>query len=448
MSTRRTLSVIAVCLIAASAALVGLTAPGPTLDRQHGRTASQAGHFVVHEWGTFTSFTGSDGGQLEFRPLVDADLPPFVLNRERQFGWPSLYSYPLTKSYLRVLVRMETPITYFYSDREREVSVRARFPQGLLTEYYPPVEHFRPEFNAFAGPVISGGELDWGKLRIMPDASGKPSPPDSDGYEHYAHARETDSALIAVERAPAKQRSAEATGQFYEKFLFYRGVGNFKLPLELTAHEGGQFELENTGRESIRSLFLVTIEGEKLRFVKLDSISGGKTASLVQSQQPSSIDELADAMTSALIDERLYEKEARAMVNTWLSSWFGEQGTRLLYLLPQKATDEVLPLEIQPQPEETVRVMVGRLEIMRPEDEVRINGLVKQSAHVRAQTAETYELPAAIRELGRLAEPALVRVKNLASDDEVRVEANLLLNQLQQYRNTLAAETSVKSSAK
>lgn len=34
--------------------------------------------FLVHEWGTFTSFAGSDGAKLEFRPLVDNDLPPFV----------------------------------------------------------------------------------------------------------------------------------------------------------------------------------------------------------------------------------------------------------------------------------------------------------------------------------------------------------------------------------
>src|SRR5947208_12532752 len=103
MFTRCSLSVIAVCMIAASAAVVGMTSPGPTPDRQSRRHATgQTGRFVVHEWGTFTSFAGSDGVQLEFRPLVDTDLPPFVLNREDQFGWPSLYSYP--KFNLRVLV--------------------------------------------------------------------------------------------------------------------------------------------------------------------------------------------------------------------------------------------------------------------------------------------------------------------------------------------------------
>ena len=38
----------------------------------------------------------------------------------------------------------------------------------------------------------------------------------------------------------------------------------------------------------------------------------------------------------------LYDKEALAMVNTWQASWFGENGTRLLYLVPTKLTDKLL----------------------------------------------------------------------------------------------------------
>ncbi len=35
---------------------------------------------IVHEWGTFTSFSGSDGVQLEFQPLTHNDLPSFVID--------------------------------------------------------------------------------------------------------------------------------------------------------------------------------------------------------------------------------------------------------------------------------------------------------------------------------------------------------------------------------
>lgn len=164
---------------------------------------------------------------------------------------------------------------------------------------------------------------------------------------------------------------------------------------------------------------------------------------MAQSDQASSVDELAEAVVAALIDERLFEKEARAMVKTWRSSWFGEDGTRLFYILPQSITDELLPLTIEPQPDDLVRVMVGRLEIMRPEDEARITGLVEQSSRDRAaqrdaQPDEVYALPQAILDLGRLAEPALVRVQSLASNAATRGEAELLLEQLRQHRDALA----------
>src|SRR5688572_5337977 len=86
--------------------------------------ATEPGDLVVHEWGTFTSFSGSDSVKLEFRPLVDADLPPFVLDRGRQAG---VNPNPFLKVDLRVLQRMETPVTYFYTDRERQVRVRVGF---------------------------------------------------------------------------------------------------------------------------------------------------------------------------------------------------------------------------------------------------------------------------------------------------------------------------------
>ena len=44
------------------------------------------GKFVVHEWGTFTNFSGSDGVNLEFRPLATNDLPRFIMTPFNQPG--------------------------------------------------------------------------------------------------------------------------------------------------------------------------------------------------------------------------------------------------------------------------------------------------------------------------------------------------------------------------
>jgi hypothetical protein len=470
MRTTRLLTMFALFSAALVIAAVTWTARGDGELKSAVARIGGKDHFIVHEWGTFTSFSGSDGVTLEFRPLIDVDLPRFVLDRGRQEGKLN----PFLKYDYRVFQRMETPVTYFYSDREREARVRVGFPQGMLTEFYPPVERQLPEFNLFKPQPLTGAELDWGKVWIVPEdrlrvdlADAKLADlvrdrvlhrllPNSDNYPHYAYARETDSALVYVERQATKERPLAPFGEFFEKFLFYRGVGNFELPLELSAAAGDRYELTNRGAEPIGSLFLVTVEAGKVRFARYAGIQPGERLTLDQSQHDSTVEALGEAVVAALIEEKLYEREARAMVKTWQSSWFGEEGTRLFYMLPQSVTDELLPLSIEPVPDETVRVMVGRLEIMRPEDEARVMGLVQQSVKDRAaasiekRQAENsdppcYKLSEEIIQLGRLAEPALVRVRNIAPDEAMRHEASQLLGELRQYRNSLAAtaETSI-----
>jgi hypothetical protein len=53
------------------------------------------------------------------------------------------------------------------------------------------------------------------------------------------------------------------------------------------------------------------------------------------------------------------------MLETWGDSWF-EEGSRLIYVVPASYVNAVLPLNIQPVPQKTVRVFVGRMEIISP----------------------------------------------------------------------------------
>ena len=57
------------------------------------------------------------------------------------------------------------------------------------------------------------------------------------------------------------------------------------------------------------------------------------------------------------------------MVNTWSQSYFGNEGIRVLFVMPQAWTDSFIPLEINPKPAQIVRVMVGRLELLTSERE-------------------------------------------------------------------------------
>lgn len=129
----------------ATASVVIALAAGPetvSKGKADGPPSATDDPLIVHEWGTFTSFSGSDGVRLDFRPLADEDLPPFVLDRFLQAGLPSF-----GKRMISTRLRMETPVTYFYTERERDVNVRVDFPQGLLTEFYPPVAAMTPHFK-------------------------------------------------------------------------------------------------------------------------------------------------------------------------------------------------------------------------------------------------------------------------------------------------------------
>jgi hypothetical protein len=420
----------------------GVAANSSSVRVVHATAEPPGDGLIVHEWGTFTSFSGSDGVRLEFRPLADEDLPPFVLDRFLQSG----VTNPFSKSQIRVRVRMETPVTYFYTNRERHVNARVSFPDGLLTEFYPPVARMEPSYKLGERLPLKRSSLDWGDIHLLPTdgpqahADSQRLLPKSDAKYHYGHARETDAALVHVRLSkPDAARPLVPSGNFYEKFLFYRGVGNFELPLKLSAASDGTFELVNSGRDPLRSLFLVEVDGQAVRFVAHDQVAVGGRLTLARSAKPTTIDDLAEAVEKALVKEGLYEKEAAAMVNTWRSSWFGETGTRLFYVVPRAITDELLPLEITPQPQQTVRVLVGRMEIMTPEQESRIESIVRKSAAAReaefqAATAKgrqpTYAGPTELSTLGRLAEPSLARVCAISQDPAIRAEARQLLEQM------------------
>jgi hypothetical protein len=77
------------------------------------------------------------------------------------------------------------------------------------------------------------------------------------------------------------------------------------------------------------------------------------------------MDSLKRAIVDMLIAQGLYQDEAQAMFETWRDSWF-EEGSRLLYIVPRQFVDSILPLSINPAPAQTVRVFVGRLELVTP----------------------------------------------------------------------------------
>ncbi len=287
--------------------------------------------YTVHEWGTFTSVAGADGRAAAWAPLGGpTDLPCFVERNPLQSKGAGT-------------VRMETPVLYFYASQALEASVYVRFPQGYLTEWYP-----HANVGASPGRTATSDTIAWPSVRVAPGAP--ETYPSEPGASHYYAARRTAASPL---RAGAQS----------EKFLFYRGVGFFQPPLTAVAHDDGGVAIRNRNGAPLGDLILF----ENRRGAMTFTTHHLAAADAVLPRAP--LDDASGAplkeLKRILVANGLFEPEAQAMVETWKDSWF-EEGARLLYVVPRRDVDEILPLEIAPKPAAVARVFVGRIELVTP----------------------------------------------------------------------------------
>jgi hypothetical protein len=319
----------------------------------HRSTAREfsATSLTVHEWGTFTSVAGSDGQAMDWLPLTGStDLPSFVEH----------YRDPQFKGGLRGTIRMETPVLYLYSPRETTVSVNVSFSKGLITEWYPHADSVNPKITprdySLYG-IKSPGAITWNSVHIQPQGS-IDFPSDNNSENHYFAARQTSSAPLAVDTSSGPQR---------EKFLFYRGVSALLPPLTATLSSDDAVLLQNHFPEPIPNAILFERRGEKAGYRVLGPLRD--QSSFAEPELLSaSADSLCSALEGILISQGLSPDEAHAMLETWNNSWF-EEGSRLIYIVPRGFVDSVLPLRVAPAPAHTVRVFVGRIELITPSTE-------------------------------------------------------------------------------
>jgi hypothetical protein len=400
---------------------------------------ASGGTWAVHEWGTFLSVQGSDGVTLG--GMVDSEeaLPHFV--RQRDLGGRSRASF---------FSKMETPVTYFYTDRPRDVQVRVDMPGGLLTHWFPDIRATTPRLpptpkdleiarREKLSPAVTGSSLDWGTFQVFPDTRFLPMARQADERQvprvpyvgsdtTWRFARATDSALV---------RSRVGGQELVEKFLFYRGLGTFDLPLE--ARSSGpdtqlHLLLHNRGSQPLTGLFAVWVQAGYTRFAALGDLAGGETEDVDTATAFTAWLPLEDGVAharhevaEALVRAGLYPKEAQAMVNTWEHSYFRTDGLRLLAVLPRPLVDATIPIHIKPEPRELVRVMVGRVEVLTPNTERQLE---KALAELGAQdTQKRQAAEAALAKFGRLREPVVRRILALSHDPEVRARAQAQIGQ-------------------
>jgi hypothetical protein len=333
---------------------------------------------TVHEWGTFTSVAGVDGQAVLWAPFSGPqDLPCFVgelnpfsvkinfvnsgANDDPGLVPPSASNVPLNGwlPSLRATVRMETPVLYFYSPVDTSASVRVQFPQGLITEWYPRATV--PPVPPFPNLSQTMGSVAWPDVKIRPHAE-DPFPTDS-VKSHYYAARETDAAPVQV------------SGQF-EKFLFYRGLASFPVKISAELGTNGAVLVRNGGASPIPNAIVFESDGTRMGFRVTGPLGLQQTLARPALTTGADLTQLRTALEAMLVNQGLYPREAKAMVETWRDSWF-EPGVRLFYLVPRDTVDAVLPLSISPAPAAIARVFVGRVELITPEMEAEVSQAIR-----------------------------------------------------------------------
>jgi hypothetical protein len=380
--------------------------------------------FVVHEWGTFTTVQGADGEQISWMPPTSVDLPEFVYRAEVSGNWSSKAAY-IPKD-VTAFVRMETPVIYFYSQRERVADVRVLFHGGNITEWYP--QGTRVESQATPGKPAAAHTrqflIEWSRVKILARDTREMSlaalirDSQPGRGDHYYAARETDANFLRVASLNAR------TPIEFERDLFYRGLGYFQAPLNVSMAPTGSLSLTAREAEQISGMFLIEIHGDSMRYQQLGVAASSVASTLDPNTQP--FEALGDVrkramrdMAAELVKQGLYEKEARAMVNTWQDQWYAEEGTRVLYLLPRPWTDRTLELQVTPQPDSVVRVMVGRAELITPtvDQELRKQILTFKTGDEKAK-AQAVDGVRALR-LGRFLAAAITTVTRGETDEQV-----------------------------
>mgnify|MGYP000930996707 CR=1 FL=1 len=334
--------------------------------------AAAAPDYTLHEWGTFTSISGSDGTLLPGLEREEEALPMFVKSHDGmrpQFTGGKGWQRPLHN----VTIKMETPVIYFYASQPFAAHVKVGFNGGSISQWFPdrsrgetpPPYTKNPQFMPAAGDIDFAkgyqGDIEW-EVQVQPPSVGDGAAVFKAGETlTWVYPRQTDAAVVRTKDGAA------------EKFLFYRGVGNFALPVRFTLPDDGTLRIENKSSAAVPAVLIFNhgVDG-KVSFTMLGSTKAGETRAVPLTESSATTNwqlEVYRAMSKALVEAGLFQKEADAMLQTWWSSYFQRPGLRAFWIVPENFTTEILPLAVHPAPRKQVRVLVGRSELLTPKFE-------------------------------------------------------------------------------
>jgi hypothetical protein len=274
---------------------------------------------------------------------------------------------------------METPVIYFHSDKGFRANVTVGFNGGTISQWYPDrtdgdvLPEPPPSENPKTDPTPSEkwrinfaegytGAISWDIDVLSPKETARTllfKPRES---IHWMRARVNEANAV---RTP--------TGET-EGYLFYRGIGNFQPGLHTSVSADETLHIHNlTGGDIPYLLVLERSTGVTSWRANNDGLGNDQEVSIDPSSMQMEGSEFPAAiyhsLRNGLTRSGLLESEADAMIQTWWTSYFESDGLRVFWILPASTTENILPLTVTPPPRRTVRVIVGRSEVLRPRQE-------------------------------------------------------------------------------
>ncbi|MEO6098412.1 MAG: hypothetical protein ABIW76_23175 [Fibrobacteria bacterium] len=332
-------------------------------------TALAGNALEVHEWGTFTTLNSSAGMPLGGLYVDATRLPAFVnglpyFNYDAAKGWASL------EKLRGVTVKMETPVLYFYSQTEMAVDVKVGFQGGTISQWYPSCHECETDPTTASVDFAAApyrGHIGW-KATVLAPGTVLPYTTAASGLEtpEWTAPRNTESNLIKGEKGEI------------EKFLFYRGLGNFPATVDIRFRPDGQLAVKNLGSDDIASLMVYERSygpmyvSDAATIWYNGSMKAGGEIVLKRDKASTEYGQGFAAMETFRVELQkagLTNSESRALLNTWYNGYFIEGGIKAFWIVPRAQVDRILPLTIVPEPGKLERVIVGRSEILTPEFE-------------------------------------------------------------------------------
>jgi hypothetical protein len=379
-----------------------------------------ASSLTVHEWGTFTSFMGSNGELIEGLHHEDEPLPAFVHGLKKQslldrghqpsprrcpinskVGCSTFDNLVQTHSEIfpeapissGITQKMETPVIYFYGDAGKKINVEINFPQGIITQYFPEATFSYPTVNEARELKDSRFVFDVTLLKA------------TDMLNLPVTQKES---IWNPARAVPEANTISVNNGEKEKFIFYRGVGNFTSPLKVSSDTDDVLTLDNLSQSNISMAIVLNSNGKFGNIKTIYNLNKQQKLRVPDLGKGMAFDQYIEKTKSVIAEELikngLYKDEAVAMVNTWEKSYFHTPGIRVLYIVPSEDTETILPLSVKPAPNELKRVLVGRVEVMTKNEEAAYLKIIG----TQAGAINTEDL------FGRFFEPKLRRLEQIA----------------------------------